>query len=318
MRARIDAVGESLGARHLEWVDRFGSVAVVSQIVGRSLSDGGTMIAGLLAYRLFVLILPIGAVVVALAGFDQVAASDTADSLGLGKWIASTIARAGEDSERSRFPLLVTGLVGFAIASWGLLGSLQFAAATAWRIPTKRFPRKGRAVIRLAGSVAVFLGVLYLSLLVRRAGLFAGLAATGANFLAALVAFFGLSWILPHRCREWFWLVPGAFVGALGVLGMQLVAMYYLPLKLSSSSQTYGTLGTVLAVLTYLYLFGFLMWLVVLVDVVLWDHHRHEPPGNLRRIAGIVPIPTTRFASGHVSDSGTAATVGGPQRPGTG
>ena len=298
--------------------ERFGLVRVLTDLVERSVAEGGTVVAGLLAYRLFVLLLPIGAIVVAVAGFDQLAASDAADQLGLGKWIASTIARAGQDAEQSRVPLLLTGVVGFGFASWGLLGSLQYAAAVAWRIPTRRFPRKGRAVVRLAGSVLVFVGVLYLSILVRRAGVVAGLAATGANFLAATVAFFGLSWILPHRCRAWFWLLPGAVVGAFGVLGLQLVATYYLPRELSSSSQTYGTLGLALAVLTYLYLLGLLTWLVVLVDVVLWDRYRDEPPGVLRRLATVLPIPETRFASGYVEGDQAASTVGGPQRPGPG
>jgi len=313
--ARARVVGDRVLAHYAALQERSGPVRVVAELLERTLSEGGTAVAGLLAYRLFVIVFPVGVIVVALAGFDHIGAAGAAGDMGLGQTVASSIAQAGRDAERSRVPLLVAGVAGLAFATWGLLGAPQYAAAVAWRIPTRRFPRRGRAVLRLASSVVVFAGVLYLSILVRRAGLLAGLAATGANLVACTVAYFGLSWILPHRCREWFWLVPGALVGTVGVAGLQVVATYYLPGEISDSSQTYGALGVGLATLTYLYLLGMLTWLVLLVDVVVWEHYRTSPPGILRRIAEVLPIPETTFASGHVGEHDVVETVGGPQRP---
>jgi uncharacterized BrkB/YihY/UPF0761 family membrane protein len=310
---RLGAVGAELGERVDALAERSHPFGVAWAVVRRSGAGTGSLVAGHLAYRMFLLLLPMGAVVVALAGIDGAAVGDASAHLGLGRSITSAIAAAGEDTERSGLPLLLTGVVAFLLASWGLLGALQYTAALAWRIPTRRFPGKGRNLLRLVGSVAVFVGVLYLSIVVRSAGLLAGLAAAAANTLASFVAFFALSWILPRRCREWFWLLPGAAVGAAGVLALQLVGSYWLPGKVSAASGTYGALGVALAVLTYLFLVGLLVWVVVLVDAVVWDRFGGEAPGPLRRLAQLIPIPTTTIGSGYVPDGGTAATVGGPE-----
>ncbi len=266
--------------------------------------------AGYLAYRLFLLMLPLAVIVVALAGFDQSASESTSEHLRLGEALTSVIAQAGADAQRSRAPLLATGLLAFTIAAWGLLGALQYTAATAWQIPTRRFPGKGRVFVRLAASLLVFGVVLYVSLVVRRAGLWAGMAGSLANTIGAFVGFLGLGWILPRRCKEWFWLLPGAAVSAVGYLLIQAVAAFYLPGKLSNASATYGALGITLTLLTYLFLIGALLWFVQVVNAVVWEQHRHDPPGLLRRIADRIPIPTTTFGSGYVGEGEDADTVG--------
>ncbi len=139
----LGAVWAELGGRVAALAERSHPFGVARAVVRRSGAGTGSLVAGHLAYRMFLLLLPLGAVVVALAGID---------------------------------------------------------------------------------SVAVFVGVLHLSMVVGRAGLLAGPAAAVANTLASFVAFFALSWILSRRCREWFWLLPGAAVGAAGVLVLQLAA----------------------------------------------------------------------------------------------
>ncbi len=270
------------------------------------------MMAGYLAYRLFLLLLPLGAIVVALAGFDRTASQTTSEHLRLGQAIAKTIAQAGQDAQRSRLPLLITGLVAFAVAAWGLLGALQYTSATAWQIPTRKFPGKGRVFLRLAGSMLVFAAVLYVSMIVRRLGLVAGMAGSVANTLGTFVGYMGLGWILPRRCKEWFWLIPGAAVSAVGYLGLQAFAAFYLPGKLANASATYGALGITLTGLSYLFVVGLLLWLMLLVDAVVWEQRRDDPPGLLRRIADKVPLPTTTFGSGYVGEDDVAETVGGP------
>lgn len=311
-RARRTA--DTVRSRHAELVERASWARIATTVWNRHMASNGSMVAGYMAYRLFLLLLPLGAIVVALAGFDRAASQDTSEHLGLGEAIASTIAQAGADAQRSRVPLLVTGLVAFAVAAWGLLGALQYSSAVAWQIPTRKFPGKPKAFLRLAGSLLLFGLVLYISVLVRRLGLVAGLAGSVANSLGAFVGYVGLGWILPRRCREWFWLVPGAAVAAAGYLCLQAFAAFYLPEKLANASETYGALGITLTILTYLFLVGALFWVMLLVDAVTWELRGDDPPGILRRIADRVPLPTTTFGSGYVGEGDEADTVGGPLR----
>ena len=312
VEARARRVGDAARQRHEVLLERTSWAQVATAVGRRHIAANGSMMAGYLAYRLFLLLLPMGAIVVALAGFDRAASESTTEHLRLGQVLANTIAQAGEDAQRSRLPLLITGLVAFAVAAWGLLGALQYTSAVAWQIPTRRFPGKGRAFLRLAGSLLLFGGVLYISMVVRRAGIVAGLAGSLANTLGTFVAYLGLGWILPRRCKEWFWLIPGAAVSAVGYLGLQAFAAFYLPEKLANASATYGALGITLTVLTYLFVVGVLLWMLLLVDAVVWEQRRDDPPGLLRRIADKVPLPTTTFGSGYVGEDDVAETVGGP------
>lgn len=314
MQARAGRVVEAVRARHEELLERTSWAEIATAVGRRHVEANGSMLSGLLAYRLFLLVLPLGAIIVALAGFDTAASQDTSNHLRLGEAIGKTIAQAGQDAQRSRFPLLITGLFAFAIAAWGLLGALQYTAAVAWKIPSRRFPGKGRAFVRLAGSLLLFGLVIYISLVVRRAGIFAGLAGSAANTLAVFVACFGLGWILPRRCKEWFWLLPGAAFSSIGFLGLQAFAAFYLPGRLADASATYGALGITLSVLTYLFLVGVLLWAMLLVNSVVWEQRQDDPPGLLRRIADRVPLPTTTFGSGYVGEDEVAETVGGPLR----
>jgi uncharacterized BrkB/YihY/UPF0761 family membrane protein len=299
-------------ARHEDLLARTSWAQIATVAARRHASSNGSVVAGYLAYRLFLLLLPLGAIIVALAGFDRSASETTSDHLRLGEAIAKTIAQAGQDAQRSRLPLLITGLVAFVIAAWGFLGALQFTSASAWQIPTRKFPGKGRVFVRLAGSLLVFGIVLYVSMLVRRLGLLAGLAGSLANTLGVFVGFMGLGWILPRRCKEWFWLLPGAAFSTAGYVLLQAVAVFYLPGKLASASATYGAFGIALTILFYLFLVGVLLWAMLLVDAVVWEERRDDPPGLLRRIADRVPLPTTSFGSGYVGEDDEAETVGGP------
>ena len=303
---------DAVRVRHEELMERTSWAQIATAVGRRHVASNGSMISGLLAYRLFLLVLPLGAIIVALAGFDQATSQDTSSHLRLGEAIGKTIAQAGQDAQRSRLPLLITGLVAFAIAAWGLLGALQYTSAVAWQIPSRKFPGKARAFVRLSGSLLLFGLVIYVSLVVRRAGLVAGLAGSVANTLGVFVACLGLGWILPRRCKEWFWLLPGAAASSVGFLGLQAFAAFYLPGKLADASATYGALGITLSVLTYLFLVGVLLWTMLLVDAVVWEQRRDDPPGLLRRIADKVPLPTTTFGSGYVGEGDVADTVGGP------
>lgn len=312
-RARAETFAEGAQDRFAALRERVPAVDLASHVLVRFKASNGSILAGYLAYRLFLLLLPLALIIVAVSGFSTSQTTGAADHMRLGTAIATSIASAGADAQSSRFPLLVSGLVAFVIAAWGLVGALQFIAAQAWGIPTARFPGKGRTFVRLAGSLLLFGAVIYLSAIVRTLGVIAGLAGSLTTLASMSVAYLGLGWILPRRSREWFWLIPGAAAGAAGSVGLQAFATFYLPDKLAGASATYGALGITATVLAYLFLLGLLLTLAPVVNAVVFERYQHDPPGLLRRIAERVPIPTDALGSGYLPE-GAVVEAPGPFR----
>ncbi len=273
-------------------------------------ASDGTVLAGYLAYRLFLMIIPLVAILVAVAGLARSESVQAAEHLNLGSAVADSLRTAGDDVERSSLPLLLSGLFGFVVAAWGLLGGVQVTAARVWQIPTARFPSKGRAFVRLCGSLLLFALVFYVSAVVRRLGVVAGLAGSLAGFTSFAVAFFGLGWILPRRCKEWYWLLPGAAVGAAGAAGLQALATFYLPDRLAGASATYGAFGITLTVLSYLFILGSVFVVSTVANAVIYERYRDDPPGVLRRVAALVPRLELTVGSGYVPEGEVVEVVG--------
>jgi YihY family inner membrane protein len=313
VREGLERRATELTSRASARVHRLPFLDLLEKIWVRFRAANGTILAGYLAYRLFLLIMPLIVIVVALAGYNHAAADTASGQMRLGASLASTIAHAGQDAHKSRGPLLVVGLVGFVTAAWGFLGALQFTAAQAWQIPTRKFVGKTKVFLRLSGSLLLFGGILYLAAAIRKAGALVGVAGSITVLVGAFVAYLGIGWILPRRSKEWYWLLPGAAFGAACNVGMQALATFYLPDKLGSASKTYGAFGIVLTLFSYLYLLGLLLAMTVIINAVVWEHFDQEPPNILRRIAARIPIPTTTFGSGYVPPGeGTDTTISPP------
>jgi hypothetical protein len=64
------------------------------------------------------------AILVAVAGLARSESVQAAEHLNLGSAVADSLRTAGDDVERSSLPLLLSGLFGFVVAAWGLLGGV--------------------------------------------------------------------------------------------------------------------------------------------------------------------------------------------------
>jgi uncharacterized BrkB/YihY/UPF0761 family membrane protein len=314
-RARGARVASESRHRLTEARRRSAPADVVAGVAERFLGVNGSILAGFLAYRLFLLLLPLIVVAVALSGYSPSTTRDVSDHMKLGSTLADAIAQAGKEAGEGRGILLVSGLMALAITAWGMLSGLQYVSAQVWRLHTRRFPGKGRSFLRLLGSLVLFGVVLYVSALVRNAGFVAGVAGTLTTLASTFVAFFGLGWILPRRSKQWFWLIPGATLGALAQVGLQLLGTYYLARAISSASQTYGGIGTAVAALSYLYIIGATVVVALATNAVMWERFETDPPGLLRRIADRIPIPASTLGLGYVAE-GEDVEMLGPFGPG--
>ena len=126
--------------------------------------------------------------------------------------------------------------------------------------------------LRFIGGLLLTLAFLLVSRWIR-GSLGLGLAINVVSVLVHLVLSLVLLAYLPNRASRWMDLLPGAIVASIGLIGMNVFTVVWLPHKLASLSETYGGLGVAVATLSYLTLLGYLLVASILANVM-WQEYR--------------------------------------------
>jgi uncharacterized BrkB/YihY/UPF0761 family membrane protein len=241
----------------------------------RELAYGGGLLAGGLAYRLFLWLLPIGLLGAQLLGFwldaNEESVEDAAKEFGIGAAAIASAERAVETSQSNRILLVLTGLVLLAWFSLGFVRALQLAYSLAWGLPRQRLRKPLYAVLLFNGLViALAIAGAALAWLREELGLFGIL---GVLFTVAFQAGVGVlvMWLLPRRAERWQELVPGAVLVAVGAQAISVAVVYYFAPKIGRSTELYGTLGTAAVLLVWLYALARLITSGAFLNATLWE-----------------------------------------------
>jgi uncharacterized BrkB/YihY/UPF0761 family membrane protein len=271
---RIQADAERLAQRAEAERGRHRSVDAVFEMAERDGEVGGGIIAGALAYRFFIWLLPLALVAVAGLGFAADAASESpeeaAESLGLEGLISSSIANAANSPNR-----WYALLIGIPVLVWATRSVLRVLIGAHRLVCTDvRAAAPKPKLVPSLGLLAVLLcfGVLSAAASAARAW------STGPGLLATLVAlvpYTGL-WLLvtvrlPHRDAPWTALDPGAAVFAVGLQLLHAVVAYVITPYALAKQGTYGALGVAAALLVGLFLISRLMVVAAVVNATLWE-----------------------------------------------
>jgi membrane protein len=253
---------------------RHRSVDVVFEAADRDGEIGGGLIAGALAYRFFIWLLPFALVVVAGLGLAADAADETpgetANDVGLGGIVTSSIANASKSS--SRWYAL---LIGIPILLWttrSFLRGLITAHRLVWQegrgtAPKPTVAATFRLLLLLVACFAV-------PTLVRALRDHTDLGAIVATLLDWTI-FAGL-WLLianemPHRHTPWRALLPGALLFGIGVQILGAVITYFIAPWAADKQGTYGALGLAAALLLALFFITRLMVATAVLNATLWE-----------------------------------------------
>ena len=243
-------------------------------MVDRDREVGGGIMAGALAYRFFIWLLPFALVAVGGLGLTSQVGSESpeeaAKSLGLAGLVSSSVESAA-NSPAHWYALLI----GVPVLVWvtrSLLRALIVVHRLVWTDLRAAAPKPtvGATLLLLALLVGAF-AVSALASAAREWSDSAGAVVTVGVVFANFGLWLLISTRLPHRDAPWRFLVPGAAVFAIGIELIQLLTAYLIAPQASSKQGTYGALGLAAALLLGLY---FLMRLVVtaaVVNATLWE-----------------------------------------------
>ncbi|HEX4526822.1 MAG TPA: hypothetical protein VH108_08805 [Gaiellaceae bacterium] len=271
-RARVlQARADAARARHASIDFGFGLVEQDSSI-------GGGLLAGALAYRMFVLLLPTSLLLVSgfglYAGAVDKSPATVAREAGLHGLIASEVAQASSGRARGLIFLLMIPAVLYALVT--LYRAIAKVHAIAWQGSGRGVQITARGVGSLAGALLVQLVTGMVVAWIRRGHQYGGVAALLVYVLLIGAAWLAVSVQLPHRNVRWQVLIPGAVLFGAGLLAINVLNIYVTARLVEGRADTYGALGIATALLFSLVLVGRLMVLSAELNAAIYERRGRD------------------------------------------
>jgi membrane protein len=273
--ARLDPNDASRAGRFESWLERGRKVGAQVEaarphhatvdfgltLFERDASIGGGLLAGALAYRLFVLLLPTALLFVSglglYAGVTDKSTTEAAEEAGLHGLIASQVASTSASGARWLVFIVMVPVVLYATAT--LYRALAIVHGIVWHGSGRGVRPTPRGIGMLFAALLLVLAAAQIVGWIRRHDQLGGLAALLVYLVLAGGAWLLVSLQLPHRDVQWQALLPGAALVGVGLLFVNVFNLYVTTRLVEGRADTYGALGIATALLLSLVIVGRLM-----------------------------------------------------------
>lgn len=223
----------------------------------RDRRQGGGLLAGALAFRLFGALLPLALLIAVILGHTATVDSDAprqaGEAIGIGPALLQSIADSSKLSTGTRWSVAAFAVFALVWAAISAARAVRAVHSLAWEGGIGRFGRPLPAALVLLAALAAFLVVIVAGAKARAELGTIGLLFSIAAFAAFTAIWLGVAWLLPHGDAGWSDLLPGALLMALGVQVIHLGTVLFIAGKVERASQTYGSLGVAFTLLLWLY-----------------------------------------------------------------
>jgi membrane protein len=259
----------------------------------------GGFLASAITLAAFTSLFPILLLATAVVGWLAVKNVDVAaiiiSRLGLRDAAAKAVTSAIATAARSRRVAGPVGVIGLLSSGLGLVASIQYAFDTVWQVRGRGLKDKLIGLGWLVGAGLLLVASFGLSALINVVPgaapltIVAGLVLDIALWLFTLRTLTGVR--VPWRAH-----LPGAVLGAIGLEVLKVVGAVYVPRAVASSSALYGSIGTVFAILAWLFFFGRLAVYAAVLNVVRWEeeHGTVTVEIELPRQPDVIALDATR------------------------
>jgi membrane protein len=260
--SQLRELGQRLSGRANKTLeDLRGRLAIVDsgmRIYERDREAAGTLLGSALALRLFLFFVPLVLLFVGLAGLlgRHGGVDSASSSLEVTGNLAEQIDAALAQETITPWLAVFTGLVGIAITGRSLTRALVLSSALSWTMGGRH-----KTPIRVIGIVVgLVVSIALVSVILNLIRDATGVAVASVSFLLVAVVYAGL-WsvlflVLPKGTTDPAAALPGAFVVALTLSGMQAVTQLYLPDRISGASSIYGGVGVAVVVFGWFFIIG--------------------------------------------------------------
>jgi uncharacterized BrkB/YihY/UPF0761 family membrane protein len=261
----------------------------------KDVAAGGGVLAGAVAFRVFLFLVPYVFVLVSVFGLGASAGDEDPGTLardaGIGGLAAKALGGVGDLTVGQRILSFVVAGFALLLATRALLKVLRIVHALIWRTRAGKAPSMARAAGGLVLIVTAALAVSVLVGKVRGESVLLGILATLAFIAIPVGVWLFVSWHMPHDPEApWTALLPGAVLFGVGLEVLHFVTVYWIAQQVEHKTDTYGAIGFALALLLWAYLLGRLVTTAAVVNETLWARYqrRRHPP---RPTPGPTPGP---------------------------
>ncbi|MGH2635947.1 MAG: YhjD/YihY/BrkB family envelope integrity protein [Actinomycetota bacterium] len=275
LRARADETRRTLEEQAEDLRKRHASVRLAFQAYDQDRRHAGSLLAGGLAYRLFIWLVPAALVTVSVLGLIADLSSrdpaELAEDAGLAAALAATIARAVEETGSASIILLLLGLWALMWAGKSVVKALRLLSGVAWQIRPEHLTHSLRVSVAFSGltlalvALPAALGPLYSGPFI--ADLLVWIV---TPILLAPAFALGFAW-LPHpEGLRWTAFLPGAALLALGLQLMRIATSVYFVGRLERVNDLYGAIGLATVLMVWLFLIGRLVVAAMALNAERW------------------------------------------------
>jgi uncharacterized BrkB/YihY/UPF0761 family membrane protein len=255
------------GARHV-------AVAVPLRAVERNRRVAASVLAGGLAYRLFLWLLPFGLILGGALGLSNAnSTEDAVEGSGLPGAVTNAVGDAARSANSNSWWLFAVGLPLLLWAGYTGAKAVQLVHALVWEEPPPR-TKLLRGSLAFNGMACAALAVVALTWWVRDD--WPGLLAPVITVAPLAVLWFWISLNLPHGDASWRELLPGALLVSIGFQVLHAVIGSLLVPKLEKSTSLYGDLGATATFLFFMYVTASLVVAAPILNSSLHDELRRQ------------------------------------------
>ena len=242
-------------------------------------TERGANLAAAISMRGFLALFPVLVLAIAVVGFiggdPRAIADNIVNALGLSGAAAKTITDAVRTAQNTKVASSVVGIVGLLWTGTGLATSLTATWNQTWRIPGGGMHGRMFGFVWLLGGLVLLAIMVFLLAFVGDGGALPEVGVVlgiGVNTLG----FLWTAWVLPTRKIPIRAMLPAAVVGGVSFEVLKIVGTYVIPRIVADSSELYGAIGAVFALLVWFLVIGRLVVYVTLIEHEGWL--QHHPP----------------------------------------
>ncbi len=265
--------------------ERHASIAVPFTAMERDRGVAASVLAGGVAYRLFLWFLPFALVVGGALGLaDSESVQETVSTGGLPQAMVDAVGDAARAADTNSLWLLLVGVPLLLYEGYAGARALLLIHSLVWHEPPRKL-KPLQSSLAFSGGMCGFAAVIGLTWWLRDTSQLEQLAVAALTVLPLTGLWLWVSLRLPHGSASWKELLPGALLVAVGFQLTHGSVVYFLGPKLESSMSLYGALGVSATLLFYMWLIGRIVVTAPILNSSIHDERvrrhggdLHEPP----------------------------------------